>query len=73
MQGIHDRLAALLPDRPSLIGWAAADLGFDRVEFADPAQRLVRQRRAGGLVDLVKAPPAMRPTEGEPDRAGRAV
>ena len=61
MQGVHERLAALLPDRTSLLGRAAADLRLDRVEFADPAQRLFRQWRAGGLVDFVKAPPAMRP------------
>ena len=71
MQGVHDRPAALLPDRAPLLGRAAADLGLDRVELADPAQRLLRQGRAGGLVDLVEAPPAMRPAEGEPDLARR--
>ena len=55
MQGLDERLAALLPDRAPLLGGAAADLGLDRVELADPAQRLFRQRRAGGLVELVEA------------------
>ena len=50
MQGLNNRLAALLPACPSLIGRAAADLGLDPVELADPAQRLLRQRRARGPV-----------------------
>jgi hypothetical protein len=40
VQGLDDRLAALLPDRTPLLGRAAADLGLDPVELADPAQRL---------------------------------
>jgi hypothetical protein len=69
MQGVHDRLAALLPDCTPLLGGAAADLGFDDIELAASAQRLFGQGQAGGLVDLVKAPSAVGPTEGEPDRA----
>ena len=59
VQGFDDRPAALLPGRPPLLGRAAADLRLDRVELADPAQRLPRQGRAGRPVELVKAPPAM--------------
>ena len=59
VQSVHERLAALLPDSPSLIGRAAADLRLHLVELADPAQRLLRQWRAGLLVDVIKAPPAM--------------
>ena len=40
MQGLDNRLAALLPDRTPLLGRAAADLGLDGIELADPAQRL---------------------------------
>src|SRR5215208_5483652 len=73
MQGLDKRLAALLPDRSPLLSRAAADLGLDRVELPDPAQGLFRQRRAGGLMDLVKASPAMRPAESEPDLTRRPV
>jgi hypothetical protein len=72
-QGLDKRPAALLPDRPPLLGGAAADLGLDPVELADPAQRLLRQRRAGRLVDLIKPPSAMRPAEGELDPIRRAA
>ncbi len=37
MQGLDDRLAALLPDRLPLLGRAAADLGLDPVELTNPA------------------------------------
>ena len=37
MQGLDKRLAALLPDRAPLLSRAAADLGLDGVELADPA------------------------------------
>src|SRR4051794_26523361 len=37
VQGIHDRLAALLPDRASLLGGTATDLRLHFVELADPA------------------------------------
>jgi hypothetical protein len=37
VQGVHDRPAALLPDRMPLLGRAAADPGLDSVELADPA------------------------------------
>src|SRR5688572_16984951 len=67
MQGLDKRLAALLPDRASLLGGTATDLRLHFVELADPAQRLFRQRRARGPVELVEAPPAMRPTERELD------
>jgi hypothetical protein len=73
VQGVHDRLAALLPNRLPFLGRAAADLGLDRVELADPPQRLLRQRRAGRLMDLVEASSAMCPTERQPDRTRRAV
>jgi hypothetical protein len=43
VQGFEDRLAALLPNGTPLLGRAAADLGLDPVEPADPAQRLLRQ------------------------------
>src|SRR5690242_20799960 len=49
----------------------AADLRLDRVEPPDPAQRLLRQGRAGRLVDLVESPPATGPAEGEPDLPGQ--
>jgi hypothetical protein len=42
-----------------------ADVGFDGIEFADPAQRLCRDRRVGGLRDLVKPASCMAPTCGE--------
>jgi len=67
LQGLDDRSATLLPGRAPYLGRVTADLGFDRVELADPAQRLFGQRRAGGPVELVEAPPAMGPTEGELD------
>src|SRR3954467_10021258 len=73
MEGAHERLAALLPNGEPVLGRVAADLGLDGVELADPAQRLLRQRRAGGLVELVEAPPAMRPTERELDLVRRAA
>src|ERR671913_1182543 len=73
MQGLDKRLAALLPGRTPLLGRAAADLGLDPVELPDPAQRLLRQRRARGPVELVEAPPAMRPTERELDLVRRAT
>ena len=73
MQGVHDRPASLLPGGEPLLGRTTADLGLDRVEFADPAQHLLRQRRVGGLVDLVKASSAMRPAEGELDLIRRPV
>ena len=41
VQGVHNGPAALLPDRTSLLGRAAADLGLHFVELADPAQRLL--------------------------------
>jgi hypothetical protein len=40
VQRLDGRLAALLPDRTPLLGRAAADLGLDRVELANPAQCL---------------------------------
>src|SRR4051794_29174735 len=73
MQGLDDRLAALLPERASLLGGTATDLRLHFVELADPAQRLRGEWRAGGLVDLVKAPSAMRPAKGELDLVRRAT
>jgi hypothetical protein len=61
VQGLDHRLAALLPDRASLLGGTATDLRLHFVELADPAQR------------LVEAPPAMRPTERELDPVRRAA
>ena len=37
VQGVHDRLAPLLPDRTPLLGGAATDLGLDPVELPDSA------------------------------------
>jgi predicted amidohydrolase YtcJ len=53
VQRLHQRLAALLPNCPPLIGWAAADLRLDPVELADPAQRLKSDaRRDDGRVAM---------------------
>jgi hypothetical protein len=67
VQSVYNRPAALLPDRASLLGGTATDLRLHFVELADPAQRLFRQRRARGPVELVEAPSAMRPAEGKLD------
>ena len=42
MQGLDDRLAALLPGHTPLLGGTAADLSLNSVEFADLAQCRLR-------------------------------
>src|SRR4051795_11528269 len=37
VEGLHDRLAALLPGRAPVLGGATADFRLDPVELADPA------------------------------------
>src|SRR3712207_1687318 len=67
MQGLHDRLATLLPNLPPLLSGAAADLRLDPVEISDLSQRLFGQGRARGLVDLIEPTSTGRPAEGDPD------
>jgi di/tricarboxylate transporter len=43
VQRLHQRPAALLPDRTACLGRMAADLGLDPVQLPDPAQRLLGQ------------------------------
>jgi len=48
-------------------GRIAAHTRFDGIEFADPAQRVGRRRRARRLGDFVECAPRMRPEGGEND------
>jgi hypothetical protein len=58
-----------LPHQPSFARRLAADLGFDHIQFADPAQCFDRQRRRPGLVDVMELASRMRPAGGFPNRA----
>src|SRR3974390_3781844 len=55
--------------RGARAGGAAADARLDLVEFGDSPQRLGGDRRAGGMVEIKKLAPDMRPAEGELHRA----
>ena len=48
LQRPDQRLAALLMHGAALLGRAAADLGFHRVEFAEALQRFGGDRRGAG-------------------------
>ena len=62
-------LGFVLPDVPPLVGRTAADARFDGVDLGDALQRLGRNRRAGGLMEVVEFTPHMRPAEGQCHRA----
>jgi hypothetical protein len=44
VQRVEDRHGAVLPRREPRFGRPAVDLALDRVEFADPGQRLLGNR-----------------------------
>jgi hypothetical protein len=68
-----ERPGLLLPYRAPFIGPLAADLGFDRVEFGNPLQRLGRDRRRRRFGDVEPLPAPMGPAEGERHRAVGAL
>jgi hypothetical protein len=67
LHGADQRPALGLADAGSVIGQATVDARLDVVELGDPAQRLGRDRRAGGMVEVKELAPDMGPAEGELD------
>jgi len=63
-EAIHpeDRHGAILARRHARLGRLAGDLGFDRVELADPLQRRLGDRRPGRHEHIVELASCMRPT-----------
>lgn len=62
---IDDGAASGLTDVSALLGWAAADLPLDAIEFGDPRERFHGDRRGTALREIVKLSPDVRPTEGQ--------
>ena len=73
MQILHKRLALRFAYTPTLLRQAAADLLFDAIERTDPAQRLLGDRRLGGLEDLKMLAPRVRPACGFQQRVAGSV
>jgi hypothetical protein len=67
VQGLDDRLGARATNRKPLLRRLPASVRFDGVEFADPAQRLDRDRRVRGLCDVVELAARMAPASREND------
>ena len=66
-QGVDDRLGARATNRKPLRRRLTVSVRFDGVEFADPAQRLDRDRRVRGLRHVVELASRMAPACGEND------
>jgi hypothetical protein len=49
---IEQWLAARLPLHPTLVGGSALDVGLNGIEFLDPPQRLLGDRRLRGFEHL---------------------
>ena len=73
VQSLDDRATSLLPHMSSMVGGLATDLGFDRIELADPCQHPGGERRFGGDPEIVEAAPHVRPAERQTHRAVRAI
>ncbi len=69
LQVVHDREGPRAPGGVSAGGGTAPDLRLDRVERCDPAQDLLRDRRASRLMYVVKLAPCVRPAGGQIDVA----
>ena len=67
LQVVHDRAGSRAPRGLSAGGGTASDLRLDRVERCDPAQDLLRDRRAGRLMHVVKLASRVRPAGGQVD------
>ena len=65
VQCFDQRPAVLLALRPAMLGGGAADVVLDGIEFGNPSQCLLGQRRDIGEVNVVELAPRMRPTVGE--------
>jgi hypothetical protein len=68
LQSVYQRPAVGLADAGPLLGWTAADARLDLVELGNPPQRLGRDRRAGGMVEIEELAADMGPAEGKFDR-----
>jgi hypothetical protein len=53
---------ARLSHRPARVGWFAAEIGLDQVQFGDAAQHLCRERRRSHHVQVVELATRVRPT-----------
>lgn len=63
--GLDDGLRAIVASREPMRRRLTANVGFDGIEFADPAQRLCRDRRVSGLRHLVEPSSRVAPTCGD--------
>ena len=73
IQGLDNRPTSLVAHPPAVLGGMPADLGLDRIEFANAPQHVGRQRRLGGDVEIVEAPPQVRPAECQRHRSIGAI
>src|SRR5690606_34976637 len=69
VQLVEQGSCACTSNRLPLVRWPSADLAFDLVECTDPGEGLLRDRRAGRLVDVVELAPNVRPTSSLHDTA----
>ncbi len=63
LQCVDQRAASLLPNDPTLVGAAAADVLLDRIQRGNALKRFAGDRRRSGRGELVEVAPHMHPAE----------